>query len=66
MGNRIEAELWLGGDLDPILEEGASNKFELTGPLIDSFLRELGKSIYRKLGRSRNTWLMPPIKLFVP
>ena len=53
-------------DLDPILEERASNKFELTGPLIDSFLRELGKCIYSKLGRSRNTGLMPPVKLFVP
>ena len=53
-------------DLDQILEERASNKFELTGPLIDSFVRELGKSIYSKLGRSRNTGLMPSVKLFVP
>ena len=53
-------------DLDPILEEQASNKFELTSLLIDSFLRELGNSIYSKLGRSRNTGLMPPVKLFVP
>jgi hypothetical protein len=53
-------------DLDPFLEERASNKFEVTGPLIDSFLRELGKSIYSELGRSRNTGLMSPVKLFVP
>ncbi len=53
-------------DLDPILEERALNKFELTGLLIDSFLCELGKSSYSKLGRSRNTGLMPPVKLFVP
>jgi hypothetical protein len=53
-------------DLDPILEEQASNKFELTSLLIDSFLRELGNSIYSKLSRSRNTGLMPPVKLFVP
>ena len=53
-------------DLDPILEERASNKFELTGPLIDGYLQEIGKSIFSKLGRSRNTGLMPPIRLFVP
>ena len=52
-------------DLYPILEEQASNKFELTGPLIDSYLRELGKAIFSKLGRSRNTGLMPPVKLFL-
>ncbi len=39
-------------DLDKILEERASNKFELTGPLIDSFLKEIERSFYFKLGRS--------------
>ena len=52
--------------LDAILEERAANKFELTGPLIDGYLRELGKGMFSKLGRSRNTGLMPPVKLFVP
>ena len=27
-------------DLDPILEERASNKFKLTGPLIDGYLQK--------------------------
>ena len=53
-------------DLDAILEERASYKLELTGPLIDSYLQEIGKGLFSKLGRSRNTGLMPPIKLFVP
>ena len=53
-------------NLDGILKERASNKLELTGPLIDSYLRELGKCIFSKLGRSRNTALMPPVKMFVP
>lgn len=53
-------------DLDPIFEERASNKLELTGPLIDGYLQEIGKGMFSKLGRSRNTGLMPPIKLFVP
>ena len=53
-------------NLDAILEEHASNKLELTGPVIDGFLSELGKAIQAKLGRSRNTGLMPPVRLFVP
>ena len=53
-------------DLDGVLEERASNKFELTGPLIDSYLQEIGRGFYSKLGRSRNTGLMPPIRLFIP
>lgn len=32
--------------LNAILEERASNKFELTGPLIDGYLRELRKAIF--------------------
>lgn len=53
-------------DLDPILEERASYKLELVGPLIDSFLEEIGKGMFSKLGRSRNTGLMPPLRIFVP
>ena len=45
-------------NLDGILEERACNKLELTGPLIDGYLRELGKSMTDKLGRSRHTGLM--------
>ena len=52
--------------LDAILEERASNRLELTGPLMDTYLCEIGKGIHAKLGRSRNTGLMPPMKLFVP
>ena len=53
-------------DLDPIFEERASHKLELAGPLIDSYLHEIGRGMVAKLGRSRNTGLMPPNKLFVP
>lgn len=53
-------------DLDPIFEEQASYKLELVGPLIDSFFREIGRGMFSKLGRSRNTGLMPPLRLFVP
>ena len=53
-------------NLDGILEERVSIKLELAGPLVDGYLRELGKAITAKLGRSRNTGLMPPVKLFVP
>jgi hypothetical protein len=53
-------------NLDAILEERASFKLEMVGPLIDGYLTEIGKGMFTKLGRSRNTGLMPPIKLFVP
>jgi hypothetical protein len=53
-------------NIDAILEERASNKLELTGPLIDGFLCEVEKAIHAKLGRSRSTGLMPPVRLFVP
>ena len=53
-------------NLDAILEERASYKLEMVGPLIDGYLTEIGKGMFAKLGRSRNTGLMPPIKLFVP
>ncbi len=53
-------------NIDAILEERASSKLELTGPLIDGFLCEVEKAIHAKLGRSRSTGLMPPVRLFVP
>lgn len=53
-------------DLDAILEELSSYKLELFGPLVDSFLKEIGKGMFAKLGRSRNTGLMPPLRIFVP
>ncbi len=52
-------------NLDTILEERASNKLVLTGPL-DGFLCEVEKAIHAKLGKSRSTGLMPPVRLFVP
>ena len=53
-------------NLDATLEERCLLKLELTGPLVDGYLREIGRAFAAKLGRSRNTGLMPPVKLFVP
>ncbi len=53
-------------NLDAILEERAGFKLELVGPMIDSYLGEIGKGMAGKLGRSRCTGLMPPLRLFVP
>lgn len=53
-------------NLDPILEERAGFKLELVGPMIDSYFGEIGRGIAAKLGRSRCTGLMPPLRLFVP
>ena len=53
-------------DLDAILEERCSFKLEIVGPLIDGYLGEIGKAFWAKLGRSKCTGLMPPIKLYIP
>ena len=53
-------------DLDPVLEELTGNKLELVGPVLDGFIREIGLSMYSKLGRSRMTGLMSPVVLFMP
>lgn len=53
-------------NLDPILEERAGFNLELVGPMIDSYFGEIGRGIAAKLGRSRCTGLMPPLRLFVP
>lgn len=53
-------------NLDAVLEERCSLKLELTGPLIDGYLREIGRAFWAKLGRSRCTGLMPPIKMYIP
>jgi hypothetical protein len=39
---------------------------EITGPLIDNCLREIGRAFWSKIGGSKSTGLMPPIKVFIP
>ena len=53
-------------DLDPVLEELTANKLEFVGPILDGYIREIGLSIYAKLGRSRMTGLMALVVLFMP
>ena len=52
--------------MDPLLEEVVGNKLELVGPLVDSFLKEIGRSVSAKLSRSKATRLVNPVILFVP
>ena len=54
------------GNMDSKHEQVAGMKLELTGPLIDSYLRKIAKSIYQKLSRSNATGLMAPVRLFIP
>ena len=54
------------GNMDPVLEELTGNKLELVGPMLDSYLREIGQSMCNKLTRSKATGLMSPISLFIP
>ena len=50
--------------IDGQLEEVIGNKLELAGPLIDSYLKEIGKCIASKLNRSKVTGLVNPVVLF--
>jgi len=47
-------------------EEVIGNKLELVGPVIDSYLFELGKTLRSKLSRSKATGLVNPVFLFFP
>ena len=49
-----------------LLEEMIGNKLEMCDPLIDSYLKEIGKAIGSKLSRSKATSLANPVILFVP
>ena len=46
--------------------EVVGNKLELVGPMIDSYLQEIGKSMKGKLSRSKVTGLVNPVSFFIP
>jgi len=52
-------------NMDGLLEEVISNMLELCGPLIDSYLKEIGKGVVSKLNRSKVTGLATPVILCV-
>lgn len=52
--------------LNALHEEICGNKLELSGPLLDSYLLELGQGIKQTLVRSKITGLASPIVLFIP
>ena len=53
-------------NMDNQFEEVVGNKLELVGPVIDSYLFELGKTLRSKLSRSKATGLVNPVSLFFP
>ena len=53
-------------EMDSQLEEVVGNKLELVGPLVDSFLKEIGKSIISKLSGSKATGLITPVSVYFP
>ena len=53
-------------NMDSLLEEVVGNKLELSGPLVDSFLKEIGKAVESKLSRSKITGLANPVVVFIP
>ena len=56
----------MGGVLDGQLEKVVGSHLLLSGPLVDSYLNEIGKSFLEKLRRSNLTGLVPPITMFLP
>ena len=53
-------------NLNAVLEERCSLKLEIAGPLVDSYLKEIGRAFWAKMGRSKCTGLMPPVRMFIP
>jgi len=54
------------GKMNSGLEEVCGNKLELAGPLVDSYLLEIGTQASHKLSHSKATSLASPVVLFVP
>ena len=54
------------GSLDGELEKVVGSHLLLAGPLIDSYLWEIGKACLEKLRRSHLTGLAPPVVMFMP
>ena len=54
------------GSMNSGLEEICGNKLELSGPLVDSYLNEMGREICSKLSHSKATSLASPVILFIP
>ena len=52
-------------NMDSLLEEVVGNKLELVGPMLDSYLKEMGKAVLSKLSRSKATGLVTPVVLFI-
>ena len=52
--------------MDSSHEEVVGNKLELDGPMLDSYLKGIGKSVKNKLGPSNCTGLVSPIVLSMP
>lgn len=46
--------------------EVVGNKLELVGPMLDSYLQEIGKSMKGRLSRSKVTGLVNPASFFIP
>lgn len=46
--------------------EVVGNKLELVGPMIESYLQEIGKSMKGKLSRSKVTGLVNTVSFFIP
>lgn len=64
--NEEKTKLWHVKCGRATIEEVVRNKLELVGPMIDSYLQEIGKSMKCKLSRSKVTGLVNPVSFFIP
>ena len=56
----------LSGCGDYVLEKTVGNHLALVGPMIDGYLREVGKAFMGKLARGNLTGLAPPFTIYIP
>ena len=64
--NQCSADYSMGGKLENNLERTIGNHLVLAGPVMDSYLEEIGKGIHAKLSRGKLTGLAPPLTIFIP
>ena len=55
-----------GEDMEAGPEQFYGNRLALAGPMIDGYLKQIGKIFKRKLSRGNHTGLAPPETMYIP
>lgn len=64
--SKSEKDYSMGSSMDDNVEKLVGNHLALVGPMLDSYLHELGACMIAKLSRGRMTGLAVPVNLFIP